>query len=50
MNAPEIKTKEYVAYPAPKFHTTIDEPTQVPPVFNKKDWSRPSPKIHNPKK
>jgi len=24
MNAPEIKTKEYVAYPPPKFHTTID--------------------------
>lgn len=41
MNAPQIKTKEYVAYPPPKFHTTIDDqPTQVPAIFNKKEWSK----------
>lgn len=51
MEAPEIKTKAYVAYPPPKFHTTTTEPTQVPPIFNKKEWSRtPTSKFANTKK
>lgn len=44
MNAPELP-KQYVAYPPPKFHTTLNQPTQVPVLFNPKEWTRrPTPK------